>query len=299
MKKKKAANELPVRLQNELAIQSQDERFTTVKHFANLGDAVAIMAAIKTYWEITKRKVVFCQMLNQPAAYYNGATHPTVDSNGRMVCQNETMFSMLKPLLESQEYILRAEPYQGQHIDLDFDVIRGKTFVGMPNLMLQSWIMFAYPDLACDLSKAWIHLPEVESHPIRNQVDGKVIINFTDRYRSEAIDYFFLRNYAPDLVFAGNESEYFKFCSQWNLNIPRLAVNDFLEYAYAIKYARFFVGCQSFGINIAESMKTPRVVELCRFAPNIQPMVGERSYGYFHQVAAEYYFRRLYNETTK
>lgn len=269
---------------------------TTVKHLANLGDLVATMAAVKKYYDVTKRKVTICQVVNTPAAYYQGATHPTVSESGVQVCVNNSMFEMVKPLIESQYYIHGFEKYEGQKIDLDFDVIRGKTFVNLPHGMIQSWIMFAFPDLACDLSKEWISLDGKTPKNINKQVKGKIILNFTERYRNHITDYFFLKKYIPELVFAGTEREHFLFCNQWQLTIPRLEISNFLEYAYAIKACRFFMGNQSFGWNLAEAMKTPRILELCQYAPNCMPFVGENSYGFYHQVGAEYYWRKLCNE---
>lgn len=273
------------------------EYVTSIKHFANLGDQIAALAAIKKFYQLTNRRVKFCQMINVPAAYYAGATHPTTSEDGTQVTVNEKMFNMMKPLIESQPYIASYEKYEGQHIDLDFDVIRGKTFVNMPNGMIQSWIMYAFPDLACDLSKAWIELPEVKNHPIKKQVKGKIILNFTERYRNHVTDYFFLKKYAPELIFAGTEREHWLFCNRWGLDIPRLEINDFLEYAYAIKYSRFLLGNQSFGWNLAEAMKHPRILELCQYAPNCSPFIGENSFGFFHQVGCEYYFRLLEGNT--
>jgi hypothetical protein len=297
---KKERSKLPKRIEAELATSSivvPEGRYTSCKHLANIGDIIALMPAIKKYWTITGRKVKLCQVLDFPGSYYAGARHPTKSHDGTQVTVNQKMFDMIKPLVESQEYIHSFEAYNGQPIDIDFDVIRGRTFVGMPNLMLQCWVSFAYPDLACDLSKTWIDLPEVKKHPVLKQVKGKVIVNFTERYRSEPLDYMFLKNYAPDLIFAGTRDEHFAFCNKWQVNIPLLEVKDFLEYAYAVKYCRFFMGVQSFGWNVAQSIHAPRMVELCRFAPNVQPNIGEDSYGYFHQAGAEYYFRVLYNKT--
>lgn len=299
---KRKTKELPPRLERELITSNlviPDGEITRFKHAVNLGDIVAALPAVKRYWEATKRKVIFCQVINQQAAYYAGAVHPTVNEEGVQVCVNDAMFDMVKPLLESQEYIYKVEKYVGQKIDIDLDVIRKKTFAGLPNLMIQSWIMAAYPDLHCDISKPWIDLPDVKNHPIKKQVSGKAIINFTERYRNGLIDYFFLRNYAPDLIFAGTEREHWLFCNQWQLDIPRLEIKDFLEYAYAIKYSRFLMGCQSFGWNLAQAIHHPRSVELCSFAPNVQHMIGEDSFGYFHQVGAEYSFRVLYNRSFK
>jgi len=275
------------------------EYCTRVKHMANMGDIVASMAACKKYFDITKRQIVYQQLVNQPAQYYQGATHGTVDEQGTMVTLNANLFEMIKPLIESQEYIHSFIQYNGQRVDLDFDVVRGQTDVNMPHGMLSAWIMYAFPDLACDLSKPWLILPEVKDElVIQNEVKRKVIINFTERYRSHApIDYYFLKNYAADLIFAGTEKEYWLFCNKWGLSIPRLEVKNFLELAYAMKACRFLMSNQSFIWNIADAMKTPRVLEVCKWADNCQPHIGEDSYGYFYQVGAEYYFRTMYNKT--
>lgn len=283
---------------NEMAtkVPVVEENHTRIKHLANLGDIVAVMAAMRRYWEVTGRKVILSQVVNTPAAYYQGAVHPTTNDDGTQVCVNNAMFEMMKPLVESQKYMAKMEKYEGQSIHLDFDVIRGKTFVGMPNLMIQSWIMYAYPDLACDLSKPWIELPEVKNHHVIKQVRNKVILNFTERYRNHVIDYYFLKKYAPNLVFAGTEREHFKFCNQWALAIPRLDVKNFLDYAYAIKHCRFLLGNQSLGWNLSQAMGTPRILEICQYAPNCQPFIGADSYGFYHQVGVEYYFRVLFDK---
>ena len=72
--------------------------------------------------------------------------------------------------------------------------------------------------------------------------------------------------------------------------------NKLLE-AYALKEARFLLSNQSLCWNLAEGLKTPRILEICQYAQNCQPMIGEHSYGFFHQVGVEYYFRVLYGQT--
>lgn len=289
---------LPIRLENELATpQKPIENFTRVKHSVNLGDLYASMGAVKKYYDVTKRKVVISQKVGQEAAYYSGAEHPTKNEHGLPVCMNDKMWEMVKPLIESQEYIHAFERYEGQRIDLDFDVIRGKTFVNLPHGAIQGWLPLAFPDLSFDLSKAWITLDDNIPENIQKQVKGKVILNFTERYRNANTDYFFLKNYAPDLIFAGTEKEHWLFCNKWQLTIPRLEVNDFLELGYALKASRFLLGNQSQLWNLAEAMKTPRILEICNFAQNCIPMIGEDSFGFFHQVGVEYYYRTLYNKT--
>ncbi len=270
---------------------------TTTKHLANLGDIVSTFAACKKYYEVTKRKIIYCQCVDTLAAYYPGATHPTTDLSGNLVTLNDKMFEMVKPLVEAQEWCQSFQKYSGQKIDLNFDVIRGQTNVNMPHGMLAAWLFYAFPDLACDLSEPYLILPEMQNEKILAQVKGKVIINFTERYRNNLIDYFFLQNYAPDLIFSGTEKEHFLFCNRWGLNIPNIVVDNFLELAYALKECRFLLGNQSFHWNISESQKTPRILEVCPHADNCQPNIGKDSYGYFYQVGAEYYWRKLYNET--
>lgn len=267
-----------------------------IRHSVNMGDLIGAMGCIKTFYEVTKRKAIVSQQLDMQGQYYNGAVHPVVDSEGRQVTFNKFMYDMAKPLIESQEYIHRFEIYTGQRIDLDFDVIRSRTFVNLPHGPLQGWIPLCYPDLAFDISHPWIDIDDNCPVHIRGQVTGKVLLNFTDRYRAK-IDYFFLQNYAPDLIFAGTEKEHWNFCNQWQLTIPRLEVNNFLDLAYAVKEARFMVGNQSFCWGLAQAMGTKRILEMCSYADNCFPNIGKHSRGYFYQIPAEHYFRTFYNET--
>lgn len=271
--------------------------FVHIKHSVNSGDLVAAMGAIKKYYDITKRKSVVIQTVDMKAQYYQGAIHPITDDQGNQVCVNNKIWDMLKPLVESQEYVHSFEKYIGQRVDVDFDVIRGKTFVNMPHGTIQGWIPIAYPDLSFDISKPWINLNR-ENCPahIKGQAVGKVLLNFTARYRAK-IDYFFLINYAPDLIFTGTEQEHWEFCNQWNLTIPRLEINNFLELAYAVQEARFCLGNQSMMWGLCQAMGVKRVLEMCHFADNCFPNIGEYSEGYFYQMGAEYHFRTMYNKT--
>lgn len=308
MKKKsfnklRKSHDLANRLKTELAhneiIPPKSEHYTRVLHTVNPGDLVAAMGAIKKYYDITKRKCIVVQSISTLAAYYPGAVHPTVNESGQNITCNSAMWDMLKPLIESQEYVHSFEKYEGQPCDLDFSVIRNKTNVNLPHGSIQGWIPLAFPDLSFDLSKPWITLSGECPKHIKKQVLNKVVINFTERYRNNNIDYFFLQNYSPDLIFAGTEREHWLFCNKWNLNIPRLEVKDFLELAYGLKEARFLLSNQSLNWNICEAAKFNRILELCNYAQNCIHMVGDNSYGFFYQVGVEYYFRLLYNTTLK
>lgn len=269
-----------------------------IKHCCNPGDIIASLIACKKYHEITKRRIKYLQKVNRPAAYYPGAVHPTVDENGGNVTLNKRMFDLIKPLIESQEYIESFEEYDGQRVDIDFDAIRGRTFVNLPHGSIQSWLFYAFPDLEADISKPWIFL-DPQRQQIEEVTKGKVLINFTERYRNNQInlEYYFLREYAPDLIFAGTPGEHFKFCNQWGLNIPLLETKDFLEVAYAIRGSRFLFCNQSWMWNCATALGTPRVLEVCNYAQNCLPFYGDDNVGFFHQVGAGHYFRGMYNKT--
>jgi len=279
---KRRIHDISPKLKSELAnndlVKPQNEYFIRVLHCVNPGDLIAAMGALKKYWEVTNRKVIVAQSITTVASYYSGAVHPTVNERGENVCCNMPMWEKLKPLIESQEYIHSFEVYNGQKIDIDFNIIRGKTFVNLPQGAIQNWVPLAYPDLAFDLSKAWMILDGKCPDKIKKQVAGKVLLNFTERYRNPLSDYFFLKNYAPDLIFAGTEKEHYLFCSKWNLDIPHLKVDNFLELAYAIKESRFILCNQSFNYNIAEAIKKWRIVELCSYAQNCIHGIGEHRF---------------------
>lgn len=261
-----------------------------VKHFCNIGDVIAALAGLKSYWEKNNRKIIFSQQLDVPAQYYESAYHETQDDKGTMVCMNSKIWEMTKPLLLSQEYIHDVEVYEGQTpIVIDIDVIRKKVFTNLPHGQIQGWIMMAYPDLAYDLSRAWIHIDDNCPTHIESQVKGKILLNFTERYRNAHINYYFLRKFKHRIIFAGTDREYLLFVNKWKLEVPKLVTKDFLELAHAIKVARFTLCNQSMVWNLCEAMKTPRILEICEFAQNCMPNCGEKSYGFFHQDAVEYY----------
>lgn len=263
---------------------------TSYRHAVNSGDLIASLAGIRQIWKLNQKKAIIYQQLNVPAKYFNDANHPVKDRYGNTVCMSSGQLEMLIPLLKSQEYVEDVFVYMGQKVGVDLDVIRGQTFCNMPYGPIQKWVWMAFPDMACDLSEPWIN---VEPSDVGK---GKIIINFTERYRNNTLHYFFLKEHEEDLVFAGTEQEAQSFCDQWGLSIPVLIVSDFLELAKIIKGSRFFMGNQSFCWNLAEAMKVPRILELCKEAPNCTSF-GPDGYEVFHQMPLEYYFETLFNKT--
>lgn len=260
------------------------------KHWCNSGDAVGLMAGIKHVFDTTGNKGVFMQHLNKEAEYYPGAVHPVQNDTGKMVNMSNKQWDMIKPLLESQEYIDHCEEWDGQKFDINLDAFREGEFSTMPFGSLPRWSWYTHPALACDLSKPWIKLPIVDGY------NENIVINFTERYRNTNVTYFFLKKYKDVLIFAGTIGEYELFCKQWKLDIPYLTVDNFYQLGGILNSCKFFLGNQSFCWNLCEAQKKPRLLEVCRQASNCIP-IGENAFDFLHQGALEFYFERFMGET--
>ncbi len=282
---------------------------TSYLHNTNCGDLIGALAGIREAYRKYGRKAVIYQELNMPGLYMQGLVHSVKDSKGVQVTMNRKMFDMLRPLLLAQDYIEDFLVYENQKVDIDLTIIRewvicteeqpekphtiipAKQFVNIPHMALPGWLMTAYPPMACDISKPWIAVPDGEQ-----SFPEYILINRTERYLCPGIDYSFLKNYSHELLFTGTETEHTKFCKDFQLDFPRLMVDDFLELAQVLKSCRFFIGNQSFPWNLANAMGVPRLLEMYAQAPNCQPFVGEDNYGYLQQVPLEYYFELLYTK---
>lgn len=278
-------------------------------HNCNAGDMICALPGIREVYRKSGKKAIIYQVLDVPGYYMPGLIHSVKDEKGIQVTMNQTIFDMLRPLLLAQEYIEDFQVYAGQKIDVDLTIIRewldydpekpeippkvkqGKQFVNIPNMALPGWLMLAYPPMACDISEPWIDTPGLT---VMDQ--SYIMINRTERYLNKGINYAFLKKYQKELVFTGTEREHQVFCKQFDLNFPRIAVDDFMELAEIMKMCRFFLGNQSFPWNLANALGVPRVLEMFAQAPNCQPFIGEDNYGFLQQVPLEYYFEMLYNK---
>lgn len=267
---------------------------TSFLHDGTIGDIWASLPAIKEYYKKTGKKAIVYLTEGQRAVYYDGATHPTQDKDGVMVMLNRAVIHMVIPLLKSQEYIADAKVHEDELIHIDLNKIR-QTFVNQPYHSLSRWYFYVYPDLACDLSKQYIYVPDSEI----DLAKGKIIIGRTERYLNQKINYYFLKNYDPnDFLFVGTDLEYAIFNIRYKLQIPRLIINNFLELAQALKQSNGLVANQTQIFQIAEGLKIPRVVELCSMAPNVEP-IGEMAFEFYAQEALEYYVAILSGKTPK
>ena len=69
---------------------------------------------------------------------------------------------------------------------------------------------------------------------------------------------------------------------------------DFLEMAMIIKSSRLFIGNSSLGIDIAEALQIPRLLEACPYFPARQ-VHGKNAYDFYYQIHFEKFFKILYS----
>ena len=270
-------------------------------HSGNIGDVLAAIPAMKSFYEQSGRKIHLDLIANVPAFYYEGATHPT-KTNGVNVMMNEAMIEMLKPLLLAQPCIESIGIVQYQeyldNIELLKDHVRldgiRETNVGMPGLLINRWYFYTFPNLAYDLTKQWLEVPDSD----KDFAKGKVIITRTERYRNETLNFEFLKPYEDELVFSGTMREYNNFCMSYDLNIKKLTINNFLELAQAVKQSRFHLSNQTMAFQISSGLQHKRLLEVCTYAPNVI-VFGEDAYDTLSQVGLEYYFDLLHKKTAE
>ena len=217
------------------------------------------------------------------------AVSPVTDNEGQQVCMNMDMFLRLKPLIEYQDYIESFEVFAGQEIDFNIDLTRDSRMIPMPAGLIHHYAFSIFPEMSCDLSKAWIEVPNNDNETINK----KVIINRTQRYTNAYINYYFLSHLQEDLIFLGTKNEYELFLNTYNLSIPLMVSDDFLELASEMKNTKGGLYNQSFLWHLADAMKLNRILELCVQFPNTFP-TGANGYAFYHQSSLEYFTNKLF-----
>lgn len=271
-----------------------------VKHSFNSGDLITVLPGLQHLYKTTNRKTIIYQVLDFPAYYYDGAQHPVKDETGQQVCMNKSMFEMMKPLLEAQDYIESFEVWQGEQVDINFDATRDSRAIPMPNGDIHFWPFFVAPDLQCDLSEEWIRTMfgyysgvEIIMEKSKYEIDG-IVINRTSRYTNPYISYHFLKKYS--VHFIGTKDEYEDFCSSYKVvNAIFLKCDNLLDAARFIKHSKLFIGNQSLCWHLADAMKVPRLLEVCSVFPNTFP-TGANGYAFLKQECLEFYVDKILNK---
>lgn len=244
-------------------------KYTTFKHSGNAGDLIYSLSCIQYYCADKGTTAKIYLHLNQPSTFTD-ATHPVGS-----VMLNQTMFDMLKPLLESQMYIESVEVYDNQEIDFNLDLFR----LDCKNLSafdIKLWHSYSYPELRCYTSTPALKLDQ----PAGNYV----VINRSARYNNPLTDYTQIADLGLPMYFVGVEKEY-EVMKAICPEVQYYEVNNFLEMAMLISGAKYFFGNQSLAFAIAEQLKVPRVLESYYGCPNVIPQGGE---WYVHQTNEQF-----------
>ncbi len=248
------------------------------------------MAGLRRLSIDTGKKIKLFQRLGLPAFYYDGQTNSTVDKDGVSVCMNEQLFSMLKPLIEAQNYIHSFEIWEGQEVDLDCDKTRDSRAIPMPYGTLHSWNEAVFPQFATDLSEAWL---KVEQESIKKEYyQDKIIINRTQRYVNPYVTFYFLKEHEDKVLFSGTDAEHSWFCSQWGLKLEKITVDNFYQLAQIISWCKFGIYNQSMHFHLSDAMKRPRILELCgQFANTF--ITGKNGHQFYHENSLQETFHKL------
>ena len=82
-----------------------------------------------------------------------------------------------------------------------------------------------------------------------------------------------------EMIFIGKEKEKYWFGVQFDVHVGHCWCDSVLEMVQYIKGSRLYIGNQSVGFALAESIKHPRVLEVCDGLNNCQPNSNN---GYTH-----------------
>lgn len=246
----------------------------TFLHSGHIGDIINCLPVIKKIAE-NHNCHLFIQLDKKIETYY--PDHPS----GQYFIR-EKQYNLLLPLLKKQNYLRSIKIYAGENIDIDFDMIRE-----MPINLLFDNARYAFvtSGIQVNLNNQFI---DVDEHPI---IKNRIVILRSLRYQNYFISYKFLENF-PNPIFVGTANE-FKELKKNLKNLEFYECKDFLEMAMIIKSCKLFIGNSSLGIDLAESLKVPRLLEACPYFPARQ-IHGEKGYDFYFQAHFEKYFQILF-----
>jgi len=246
------------------------------KHSGNTGDIIYSLNAIRKACQDNESLGVLYLHLNQPLRHIM-AGHPLGN-----VMLNEYMFKMLKPLLLSCDFIVDVMPYNGQKIDYDLDKFRNIA-LNLNAGDIKKWYYYAYPELTFDIEG-----PIFSSEKPKEDF---LLINRTNRYQNNQIDYSYLNDYKIKQMFAGTKDE-FEVMKKTLPKLEYLKVNNFFELKNWIAASKVFIGNQSMCFAIAEQLQTERILEVYFGCPNVIPAGGE-FYDVFNQNGFKHALKNL------
>jgi hypothetical protein len=244
-------------------------------HSGHTGDIINILPVLK---EISKTHI--CKLyiqLDLPITNY----YP--DHPAGQFFSNKKIYNMLLPLLKKQSYLSVVDVFSSQDIDIDFNLIRELPL----NLLFDNnRYGFHVAGVQPDLSKKYL---EVEDHP---DMKNKITICRSLRYQNYLISYNFLEKFEKS-YYIGTYDEYLNLRRELK-NLEFYECKNFLDMAMIIKSSKIHIGNSTLGIDIAEGLKSPRLLEASPYFPARQ-VHGEKGYDFYFQVHFEKFFNLLYN----
>lgn len=231
------------------------------------------------------------EVLNTKVDMYLGIDVQMKFLDGVRGALSRQSYEMAKPLLEAQPWCNSVQEYTGQEVDRDLDQTQINPEINIPVMPyghIARWQFYLFADMACDLSKPWIEVPQ---NVYNYTMNDHLVINRTARYRNEGIDYKFLKSYEGRMIFVGLYDEFTRFKQETGLSIDYFRVSDFVELARVLQQCRVFLGNQSMCFALAEAMKTPRILEVCHYCPNVIPE-GPNGEDFVWQTPMEFYVKR-------
>ena len=232
----------------------KNQKKLTFLHSGHLGDLIYALPVIKElakdhdcHFYIQANKIM-------PVEYFK---HPSGS-----VFIDDRMLNLFLPLMKKQKFIHKAEKYNHQEIDINFDLFRELPV----NIHFNSprWY-FHIAGIQVDLTDPYM---DVEPH---EKVKNKIVIHRTFRHRNQFINYKFLENY-NDLVFVGTKDEY----EDLKRDVKNLEIydcKDYLDMVRVIKSCKFFIGNQSVAYPMAEAEPN---------FPVVQP-IGKNAFDFYYQ----------------
>lgn len=263
-----------------------------LKHSMPAGDLLSILPGLRRVYEDTGKKWIIYQRVNLEYGdlygAYLGAKYSIKNDNDTPVTMNRAVFEALKPLLLHQDYIEDFKEWDGDDVDYDFDLLR-QVDTTMPYGNINRWPTYIWPEMACDLSEPWL-----ENYIAKEHIKNRILVNRTERYNNMLISYNFLKKYEDNVSFIGLPEEQEKFNKDFGLNTQRVDSSDFYKIETALRYSKLFIGNQSVIFQVAEGLKTPRLLECCKQMPNVIGS-GPGFYDFLNQRSLELLVDKLYN----
>jgi len=264
---------------NKIQFCLKNKKEITFLHSGHIGDLINTLPVVKEISKTHKCKL-FIQLDLPVPVYYSD--HPA----GQFFL-NKKIYNMLYPLLKKQTYIETIDIFNNQDIDINFDLIRELPI----NLLFDNTRYgFHIAGVQVDLSEKFLY---VDDHP---DMKNKISILRSTRYQNNLISYKFLEKF-ENAIFIGTYNEY-KHLKKDLKNLDYYECKDFLDMAMIIKNSKVFIGNSSLGIDIAEGLKTPRLLEASPYFPARQ-VHGDKGYDFYFQVHFEKFFNFFYNQKNK